>query len=152
MVGGRYRCLMKPLRLDRVSPSVMIGIFPDIPVRLEFNEPREGIVFGVDDEGVAVRFLPGMNGATQDNLGELTDSEAPIWLKPENIPKRGRPANNPALIVGGTSGLVQKLVSLFPGNKPTLTPASFAVQMVRVPEQMLFVPKKEPANGSSSRP
>jgi hypothetical protein len=129
---------MQPLRLDRVAPSVMVGIFPDIPIKLEFNEPREGIVFGQEDEGIAVRLLPGMQGATPDNLGQKSEPE--VWLK--DIPKRTQPTNNPAVIVGGPDGLAQKLASKFPDNKPTLTPASFAVEMVKVPEQMLFVPEQ----------
>ncbi len=126
---------MKPLRLDRVSPSVMIGIFPDIPVKLEFNEPKEGLVFGVEDEGVALRYLPGTTGETAANLGQVIPDTS---LASDKITKRPAPSNNPALIVGGANGLAMKLSQLFPGSKPTLTPASFAVQMVKVPEQMCF--------------
>ena len=55
---------MKPLRLDRVSPTVMIAIFPDVPVKLEFNEPSEGLVFGREDQGISIRYLPGTSGET----------------------------------------------------------------------------------------
>lgn len=143
---------MQPLRLDRVAPTVMLGIFPDVPVKLEFNEPSEGLVFGVEDEGVALRFLPYTHGATADNVGQMiiTEPDGPIWLTPSAIQQlaRATPPLQPALKIAGTDGLVGALESLFakfqkPSGAPqiTLGPAALAVQMVRVPEQMLFLPE-----------
>ena len=133
---------MKPLRLDRVAPDIMIGIFPDIPVKLEFNEPSEGLVFGYEDEGVALRYLPGTNGAKPANIGSVINPDNPIWLTPTQIQqlKRSQPANQPPLIITGSNGLVQALQNKFASPQPVLSPASLAVEMVRVPEQMLFLP------------
>ncbi|HVF98386.1 MAG TPA: hypothetical protein VND68_00995 [Chloroflexia bacterium] len=131
---------MKPLRLDRVAPSVMIAIYPDVPVRVEINEPSEGLVFGCEDEGIALRYVPGVAGATADNVGDAL--APPTWLTPEAIAlaQRSQPPNQGALQIAGSGGIVQALQSQFPSPQPTLSPASFAVQMVRVPEQMLFLP------------
>ena len=139
---------MKPLRLDRISPTVMIGIFPDVPVRLEFNQPSEGLVFGFEDEGVELRYIPGVSGATASNLGAVINPTTPIFLQPADIQTAQRPqpaGRQPALNFAGSGGIVQLLAAKFGSAPPVLTPASFALQMVRVPEQMLF----ERQNGGS---
>jgi hypothetical protein len=135
---------MKALRLDRVSPTVMIGIYPDVPAKLEFNEPSEGLVFGFEDEGFAIRYLPGTEGATPSNVGHVrpdpNDPEKNLWLPPDIINglKRPLPLNQPPLKIASLAAALQ---DKFPSPRPTLKPASFAVQIVRVPEQMLFVPE-----------
>ena len=141
---------MKPLRLDRVAPDIMIGIFPDIPVSVEINEPSEGLVFGFEpgipgtpDGGVALRYLPGTSGASPANIGSIINPDSPTWLTPAEIQslKRSKPSNQPPLIIDGPGGLVQALQNKFSAPKPTLSPASLAVEMVRVPQQMLFSPE-----------
>jgi hypothetical protein len=128
---------MKPLRLDRLAPDVMIGIYPDVPDRLEFNEPSEGLVFGTEDEGIDLRYLPGTTGESADNIGHMIDKAT---LRRDQIPRRPPAADNAAIRISGSDGLVSKLQNTFPGTAPVLGPAAFAVQMVRVPEQMLFEP------------
>ncbi|MEM7113660.1 MAG: hypothetical protein AAF614_14575 [Chloroflexota bacterium] len=129
---------MKPLRLDRVAPNIMLGIFPDVPVKVELSEPSEGLVFGHEDEGIDLRFLPGTSGENAANIGKMMEPKK--TLATDKIPHR--PATKaiaePPLIIGGTNGLVRALESTFSNPKPTLGPADFAVQMVRVPEQMIF--------------
>jgi hypothetical protein len=129
---------MKPLRLDRVAPSVLIGIFPDLPIRLEFNEPSEGLVFGLEDQGLTLRYLPGAQGATAQNIGQVIDLQN--WITPSDVmgTRRALPILQPPLDVANK--LVPLLLGNFAGQQPsTLSPASFAIQMVRVPEQMLFL-------------
>lgn len=133
---------MKPLRLDRIAPTVMIGIFPDVPVRLEFNEPSEGLVFGVEDEGIALRYLPGTYNATATNIGQVINPTNPIWLTPASLRllRRKQPLNQPAFKIAGQGGLVEAIQNMFPAPLPSLGPAALAVQLVKVPEQMLFEP------------
>jgi hypothetical protein len=38
---------MQILRLDRVSPEVLLCVFPEVPDRIELNEPAEGLHFGM---------------------------------------------------------------------------------------------------------
>jgi hypothetical protein len=129
--------LMKPLRLDRVAPSVLIGVFPDLPVRVEFNEPSEGLVFGLEDQGITLRYLPNTQGATAENIGQAINPDS--WIAPAAILATRRPLAiaQPPLDIAGK--LVPLLESNFAGQQPTLSPASFALEMVRVPEQMLFL-------------
>jgi hypothetical protein len=129
-----------PLRLDRVSPSVLIGIFPEVPMALELNEPSEGLALGREEDGVLLRYLPGVRGATPTNIG--TPLQPPTRLTSSEIDALRRPAPNGtgALKIAGASGLVQALQNKFPGAAPALSAASLAVEMAKVPEQMLFLP------------
>src|SRR5205823_14639031 len=98
---------------------------------------------------------PVSQGATQiqiqayDFTAELpvgSTVQEPLWLTPAQIQQVQRTSipNQPPLMIAGTGGLVEALQNLFPGPQPALGPAALAVQMVRVPEQMLF----EPENGA----
>lgn len=42
---------LKLLRMDRLAPDVMLCIFEGVPSRVDVEEPREGIQFGVDMPG-----------------------------------------------------------------------------------------------------
>jgi len=138
--------LITPLRLDRVSPSVMIAIFAQVPAAIEFNEPSEGLVFGREDGGISLRYIPGAQGSTPNNTGDLM--EPPVWLPPAAIDalRRPKPAGSGALKIA--DGLVGALEAKFSGTPPELGPASLAVEMVKVPQQMLFLPVK--LNGGES--
>jgi hypothetical protein len=127
-----------PLRIDRISPSVMIGIFPEVPVAIELNEPSEGLVFGREDEGVSLRYLPGTQGSTPSNIGELI--QPPIWLTPAEVDALRRPNPPGSGALRFANGLVDALAKKFPGTPPSLSPASLGVEMVKVPQQMLFLP------------
>jgi hypothetical protein len=133
---------MKPLRLDRLGPNVMVGIYPDVPQRIEIDEPSEGLVFGTEDEGVDLRFIPGAGGETSANIGQLIEPK--VTLPRTAFPWRTPPGSPDTLQVGGSGGLADVLLGKFPAPKPAgpLGPAAFAVQMVRVPEQMLFLPQR----------
>ncbi|HEX8074269.1 MAG TPA: hypothetical protein VF545_04750, partial [Thermoleophilaceae bacterium] len=135
---------MKPLRLDRVAPGVMIAIYPDTPVKVELNEPSEGLVFGMEDDGIGLRYLPGTTGETPGNEGQLLpgpDGKG-VWLAPAAIAalRRSGLALGP-IQIAGSGGLAAALQNLLPGETETLGPAALAVQMVKVPEQMLFCPE-----------
>jgi len=133
--------LMKPLRLDTVAGDVLLAIYPDIPTQITFTQPYEGLIFGIEDivhtnqQGINLRYIPGANGYTASNIGETTGN-AILSTSIDNSLRQGyTPA---ALNIGGPNGLVSILEKQL--GVPNLTPASFAVEMVVVPEQMVFVP------------
>jgi hypothetical protein len=134
---------IKPVRLDRISSNVLIVIFPEVPVAIELNEPSEGLAFGREGAGISLRYLPGTEGAKPGNIGELI--EPPVWLPPAKIDalRRPEPPGTGALRIAGADGLVHALETRFRGTPPTLSPASLAVEMVKTPEQMLFLPVQE---------
>jgi hypothetical protein len=134
---------MKPLRLDRLADDTLFAIYPEIPIRLTFTEPGEGLVFGVEDEGVEMRYFPGVSGFTPENMGKVieTNGSRPC------LPFQSILTSGPNLAIrmnrAGSAGLVQLMEGILPG-KPQLTPASFAVQMARVPEQLLLTLSDRP--------
>lgn len=125
---------MTPLRLDRVSANVLIGIFPDVPVALELNQPSEGLAFGSEDEGIDGRYLPGMTLPAGKQIGSLIEPKKTLPFA--GIPRRSAGASS-VITVGGAGGLVDKLQAMLDPPQ-SLTPASFAVEMVRSPEQLVF--------------
>lgn len=46
--GGPAGTPLDLLRMDRLAPDVMLCIFQGVPTRVDVEEPREGIQFGVD--------------------------------------------------------------------------------------------------------
>lgn len=145
---------MKPLRQEKLSRDLMIVIYPDIPTEVIFKQPSEGLVFGVetdsDDDGkeLYLRYIPGVTGNTDENKGSIIGGQHNSSTIPlSQIQKANRPLNGisycPALNIAPNSSeknLTSVLSEALPGN-PTLTPASLAVQMVCVPQQMNFEPK-----------
>jgi hypothetical protein len=129
---------MKALRLDHMAPDILLAVFPNVPVRIELSEPSEGLVFGYEDQGVSLRYLPGTNGATASNIGFMLNPHT--YLPNAASFVRTGSVGQPVLNIAGTGGLVQAIQQKFQAPQPTLTPASFAVQMVKVPEQLLFTP------------
>jgi len=130
---------MTPLRLDALASGVLLALFPDVPVRVSFTEPSEGLAFGTEPEGITLRNLPGLPGCDATNVGQAL----PRVVSPAQLATARRPAApdaHPALNVAGPAGLVQLLQSQLPGAPAgfTLSPAALAVQMVRVPERLLF--------------
>jgi hypothetical protein len=131
---------MKPLRLELLASDVLFALYPDIPIKLTFTEPSEGLVFGMEDQGVEMRYIPGVTGYAPAQAGTvIQQNNSPIWANLSAIQRGGE---NPALNIntpGGNTGLVQLIQAALPGS-PELTPASLAVQMVCVPEQLLLTP------------
>jgi len=131
---------MKPLRLELLASDLLFALYPDIPIKLTFTEPSEGLIFGMEDQGMEMRYIPGVTGYAPAQVGTvIQQNNSSIWVNLSAIQRSGE---NPALninIPGGNAGLVQLIQAALPGS-PKLTPASLAVQMVCVPEQMLLTP------------
>jgi hypothetical protein len=107
------------LRMDRLSENVLLCIFNQVPAWIEFNEPREGLHFGVqkgsDKEFINLRGLDG----------------TPSILTADTKCDENRKLNIPVLKadIKTKLGLDINLV---------LSPADFALQMVKAPEKMVF--------------
>ena len=70
----------------------MIALYPDVPTKLEFNEPSEGLVFGREDSGIILRYLPGTKGETKSNLGKIITPEVLLTTAEIDAVKR-EPSN-----------------------------------------------------------
>lgn len=110
-----------PIRIDHLAPDVLLVLFGKVPARIDLDEPKEGLAFGVaDDEKVGVRAISG------PKIGEVI-GEATLEAK----------------YFRGDS----RVVAVDPWQRFLMTrvtpqslwgPAAFALQMVRAPEQMIF--------------
>ncbi|NTU53916.1 MAG: hypothetical protein HGA97_09520 [Chlorobiaceae bacterium] len=136
--------LLRILRMDHLAPNVLLCIFDGVPATVELSEPQEGFRFGVDDDGNAVlRNLKGLEGATTTTIGEqigtflvrdMTGKNSDFMRTPG-----GRVLN---LAPTSKSGLVQRLkIALADAGSAidtALSPADFALQMIKSPEAIVF--------------
>jgi hypothetical protein len=130
--GYAQQQLLKPLRLDRVAPDILLVIFPALPDEVDLQEPSEGLVFGFMDEGLALRYLPEALPA-----GKVLGSPTGNTVSPAALAQAQRKGDaNPAYNVA--AGLVPLLTTQL--GIADLSPASLAVQLVRVPEQLKLMP------------
>lgn len=135
---------MKPLRLERLSVDLLIGIYPDVPTSIIFSQPSEGMVFGLEELGgekeIFLRYIPGVAGFTSSNSGtKIGGDEHPQTLSLSALQQANRAGAFPAMNIAGTEGLATILQNTLACSN-ALTPATFAVEMVCVPEQMILKP------------
>lgn len=118
------------LRMERLSAGVLLCLWPEVPVAVAVDEPREGIAFGVEDakppatgDCVNLRSVadPGYGTLTGGHVDGVTVLDA-----------------NRRIVILGPEGALAKMCAALPGM-PALAPRDFAVQMIKVPERGLFV-------------
>jgi hypothetical protein len=138
------------LRLERLAPDVMICIFSGqqgIPVRIDINEPSEGLQFGLDlrpvteDNGEFDRVIaPRWPGFTQpERTGQVITCDRARWVEAVMRQKQGRDTRV-LDVLAVSERLKSRLIDLramTPNDK--LTSAHFALQMVKSPEQQPFI-------------
>jgi hypothetical protein len=117
------------LRMERLSAGVMLCLWPEVPLAVTIDEPREGIAFGFEDAPHA-----GEHGGL--HLRSLEDANYGVPTGP--FLEAGAMVDaNRRLVLQGAQGLLAEISARLPG-KPALTPRDFAVQMIKVPERGLF--------------
>jgi hypothetical protein len=117
---------VKPLRMERLAPGVLLGLFPGEIARVEVHLKPETLHFGLDEHGAT--FSKNLRDAKSGVL-----SGAAITLKPEHW----RSAPHRILNVTAVADAIKaKLPSPHP-----LTSAQFALQMVEGVEKIIFVGK-----------
>ena len=111
------------LRMDRPSADVLLCLFARVPAWIEFDEPKEGLHFGVEvidgEEKIGLRNLD------DPDVGKLRGTT----VKPARAEHR-------RLDIPALRDRIQAGLGL--GGDGELGPAAFALQMVKVPEQMVF--------------
>jgi hypothetical protein len=135
------------LRLERLAPDVMICTISGelgIPVRIDIDEPGEGLQFGVvlrSKEGEALdrAIAPRWPGFTEPGrTGQVIARDPKQWVSVTTRKKQGQ--NTRVIDVLATQGsLKSKLVEVGAmKDSQTLGPADFALQMVKSPGQQPF--------------
>lgn len=137
---------LKILRLDHLSPTVLFCLVEGVPDYFEFSEPQEGMRFGVDDDGL----IPLRNLVPPQKPGDLALGVqlpgAPFEVRDLTGKQQVmmRAAGSRVLNIAPTSldGLIAKLTAANAAASKaqiaTLSPASFAMQMVKAPEAIKF--------------
>jgi hypothetical protein len=114
---------IKLLRMDRLAPDVLLCIFPEVPAWVELDEPQEGLHFGIEDNNqIGLRYLTG------PNVGDLIGRTVTATTRSSLL----------ALDISALQASMQKRLADQLGATNVLGPADFAVQLVAVPEQMVF--------------
>ncbi|WP_367139733.1 MULTISPECIES: hypothetical protein [Streptomyces] len=116
---------VKVIRSEALGADVLLMLFDRMPDRLTISEPPQGLHFGVDEQGnVALRSLaPG-------EVGRPLGRSVPVGADPALTVTT--PAGALVLEVGRLAARLAEDVK--PGSP--LSPAEFAVQLVRAPEQL----------------
>jgi hypothetical protein len=110
------------VRMDHLAPDVLLVLFAKTPAWIEIDEPREGLAFGVEDDNtVELRSLSG------PDIGKVIVGKS-VTLSSDYM--RGARVVN---IDAWQAYLAGQM-----GSPPSWGPATFAIEMVRAPEQMIF--------------
>jgi len=131
------------LRADRLSNTVLLCLFQDVPDAVSISEPDQGLRFGADtnqsnDAVVALRSL-GQKGPAGQNLGVNFPASGGLaqYFRPQTKGGAGVLSLKPA--AGGMIPAMETALAAALGvNSITLTASQFALQMVVRPERQSF--------------
>lgn len=140
--------LLKILRLDHLSPSVMLCLVDGVPDYFEFSEPQESFRFGIDDDGnVPLRNLVPPTNATDADLGVQLPGDPMLQIRDLSGATNCamRTANSRVLNIApqAPEGLLALLTKANQAHSSApidpIGPGSFALQMVKSPEAIKFM-------------
>lgn len=137
--GYRGSTQLKTLRMDRLSPEVLLCIFLDVPDRVELGEPQQGLHFGVEDGGTLQ--LRRLSAPVGKPLGREFPLSGDIskYFRPAAGDVGGRVLNIYSRHDSGADTfLVNGLVHELRVDSHRFGPAAFALQMVKAPELQRF--------------
>jgi len=130
-----------PLRIDHIASDVLIALFPKVPARVDIDEPKEGLVFGV--ELVTDQWVVGVRNITGPAIGKVRKNNdgvndvMPLGTDGVNFLRDGGVLQ----VDGGVlqvDALQLALSKKFPDASGLWGPAAYALQMVDAPQQMTF--------------
>ncbi|MEV0038419.1 hypothetical protein [Streptomyces sp. NPDC050804] len=127
------------LRMDHLSPTVLLCLFDGVPAAVELGEPQEGFRFGVEDDGLIPlrNMLPSPHSGRDLPLGEQLGPDVTFPVLDHLRPSAGGHVR--VLDIGS---LVPALAAALDAAHGTTVgpvgPADLAMQMVKVPEAIRF--------------
>ena len=135
---------LDPLRIDRLSPEIMLCIFNGTVKRIEVKQPPEGMHFGASVDGETFRkyHLRRLNSGSQ---GDENDENPPGPGHQLNdtskipLPLRTVDVKRVVDVVATKKALKKKLEDMNARDKGTdFTSADFGVEMVESPGRVVF--------------
>lgn len=137
--------LLKILRIEHLSPSVLLCIVWGVPDHIDLAEPQEGFRFGVDDGLVALRTPTAATTKTDPPLGQQIIGATVAVVDPSGaaaLCMRGAGSRVLNLVPSDPASLVATLharVATASGHLlETFGPGDFALQMVKAPDAVRF--------------
>ncbi|AZK97629.1 MULTISPECIES: hypothetical protein [Streptomyces] len=126
------------LRMDHLSPTVLLCLFNGVPATLELAAPQEGFRFGVEDDGlIPLRSMTAPDTGPRLPLGEQLGPDLTF-----RVLDHLRPSADPAVRVLDLGSLVPALSAALNTAHGTALgpfgPADLALQLVKVPEAIRF--------------
>jgi len=116
---------LEPLRIERLSPAVMIAIFDGEPTLVTLEEPHHGVQFGVKSDGGRLRIY------ARDKFGTLLGPTDPDTAADVPFRPGGRR-------VVDVTQLRDRLHALNPGEIPQVGSANFALSVLNPPYRQRF--------------
>ena len=122
---------IKLLRIDRLAPNVLLCLFPETPAWVEFDEPKESICFGTEThESADLIYI------RNPKNGELV-GEATYTVNVSSDLQKGDYRDVPSRVLN-IRNLSNHLFDKANINGTDRNTAAFALQMIKVPEKMVF--------------
>lgn len=137
-VNGAVIDPLPPLRIDRLSPDIMLCLFNGKVTRLEVKQPPEGMHFGASPDNGAYRrlslrkVLPGNEMGDQIVLGAADPYNLPMRTGGNRVVDVAELKNTLETRLRNKNGM---------GADSKFTSAEFALQMVESPGKVIFTPK-----------
>jgi len=130
-----------PIRVERLSADLLLGLFHGIAARVKLREPAETLHFGIEQEHgaprKAVKYVDTGPGGQQP--GEIVDGVR------VDVPMRDPSANDRVLDVNGLAArLHTALVDHGAIGTTPWAPAAFALEMVQGVQEVDFVIQEAP--------
>ncbi len=128
---------VKIVRMDRLSPNVLLLLFSDIPARVTISEPpQHSFVFGIEDDFIDLRSLD------QSDLGQLIQPAKQFPANGGFSKQFYRTSTGTGIgvlnINANNGGLVKQMQKNF---SEEIRSANLTIQMVRTPEQLQIIPE-----------
>ncbi|MBW4464896.1 MAG: hypothetical protein KME07_05585 [Pegethrix bostrychoides GSE-TBD4-15B] len=122
--------LLMSLRMEWLTPDVMLCLLPSIPAWIELNEPKESFGFGV--EAVKTNTVIYLRNV-------VTDSQPGSIIQPEiSQPIPFRSSSTVVDIQTLQQNIQKQLQGKLNNSDGIISPAEFAIQLIREPEKMVF--------------
>jgi hypothetical protein len=146
---------VKVLRDDTLAANVRMVLFNAVPDKLVLSEPYQGLRFGIEDNGIALRGLAaaGAIGAQVQGIVLPKTGGAPAFLQAYTVPAQSASPSYAGVL--NVSGLAADLTTALQGAGAAppkgFGAGEFAIQMVKAPEAQTFPSASGPsASGPSA--
>lgn len=135
---------LKALRIEQLSPDVMLGIFNGTLAQLVVRQPQESLHFGLTKEGKSyIKTLRSIGYKNASNAGEILQKSV-VNLASQNLMRD--PQQAPGVIrIAALAEEMRKQLAALGELKQRFTSAEFAVEMIEAAGQFTFMPKASTA-------